>query len=146
MWPLWKASVGVLSGVEDTGVDPADPVLICMDLCPWGLLGRMSGRPDRDRQLTESSEHPRFAGWRDSQGRSPDLEHKGRYITVDSLLHQCVSPINIDLVSMSSFDAIVEPTCRLLYKPLAHAETAGCHMDVYPPAKREGSAGYPVAM
>jgi hypothetical protein len=48
--------------------------------------------------------------------------------------------------SMSSFDATTEPAFRLLYKPLNHAETAGCHMDVYTPVKRDSPGGYPVAM
>jgi hypothetical protein len=56
--------VDVLEGTEGSGVDLADPVLICMHLCPWGLLGRLNDRADRDRQLTELTDQPicRMAG------------------------------------------------------------------------------------
>jgi hypothetical protein len=50
------------------------------------------------------------------------------------------------ILSMSTFDATVEPACRLLYKALTDAQSAGCYMDVYTPAKRDAPGGHPIAM
>jgi hypothetical protein len=145
MWPSLKASVDVLQCAGDSGVDPADRVLICMHLCPWGLLGSLNDPADVDRQLTELTDQPicRMAGL-----RRPVAGFRTHGQSSLSTF-RCINAYRLSTTtypSMSSFDATTEPACRLLYKPLNNAETAGCHMDVYTPAKRDGPEGYPVAM
>jgi hypothetical protein len=134
MWSLREAAVGGLADAKYSGLELADRILICMHLCPWGLLGSLKNPADAYRQLTELTDQPSSAGWQSSEGRSPAIANMA-------------SPIHDNLIlNMSSFDASVEPTCRLLYKPLINAESAGCYMDVYTPAKRDASRAYPVAM
>jgi hypothetical protein len=137
--------VDVLEGTEGSGVDLADPVLICMHLCPWGLLGRLNDRADRDRQLTELTDQPisRMAGL---QGPVAGFRTPSQSSLFTFRCTNAYRPSTTTYPSMSSFDTATEPAFRLLYKPLDNAETAGCHMDVYTPAKRDGPAGYPVAM